>query len=63
MKVIPAQGRVVRDPRSMMLLPEDGREVPDGDPFWARRIRDGDVTVAGQEPEEQQAPDQPQREA
>ena len=46
MKVIPAPGRAVRDPRSMQLLPEDGREVPDRDPFWHRRLRDGDVTVA-----------------
>ena len=45
MKVIPAPGRAVRDPRSMMLLPEDGREVSDDDPFWVRRVRDADVTV------------------
>jgi hypothetical protein len=45
MKVIPAEGRAVRDPRSMMLLPAEGRDVPDDDPFWVRRVRDGDVTV------------------
>jgi hypothetical protein len=45
MKVIPVQGRAVRDPRNMQLLPEAGREVSDSDPFWARRLRDGDVTV------------------
>ena len=45
MKVVPASGREVRDPRTMMLLPKEGREVPDGDPFWVRRVRDGDVTV------------------
>ena len=46
MKVIPAPGRSVRDPKNMQLLPDEGREVPDGDAFWTRRLRDGDVTVA-----------------
>jgi hypothetical protein len=59
MKIIPAPGKAVRDPRSMMLLPDDGREVPDDDPFWLRRVRDADVTVAGAPLPEQQ----PQREA
>jgi len=45
MKVKPVEGRVVRDPRSMALLPEEGREVPDHDPFWLRRLRDGDVEL------------------
>lgn len=43
MKVKPAQGRAVRDPHSMALLPAEGRDVPDRDPFWRRRLRDGDV--------------------
>ena len=47
MKVKPAEGRAVRDPRSMALLSEEGREVPDDDTFWQRRVRDGDVTVEG----------------
>ena len=47
MKVKPAGGRAVRDPLSLALLPEDGREVSDDDPFWLRRVRDGDVTVEG----------------
>lgn len=45
MKVIPAPGRMVRDPRSFALLKPEGREVPDNDPFWKRRLRDGDVTA------------------
>jgi hypothetical protein len=45
MKVKPVPGRSVRDPKTMILLPPEGREVKDGDPFWMRRIRDGDVTV------------------
>ena len=54
MKVMPVEGRAVRDPRNMQLLPDEGREVPDGDPFWVRRVRDGDVTV-----EEAPPPDPP----
>jgi hypothetical protein len=50
MKVLPVAGRLVRDPRSMMLLPEEGREVPDDDVFWVRRVRDGDVTVVTDPP-------------
>lgn len=45
MWVKPAPGRTVRDPASMAKLPPEGREVMDGDLFWVRRIRDGDVTV------------------
>jgi hypothetical protein len=55
MKVVPAPGRAVRDPRSMMLLPDEGRDVPDDDPFWNRRLRDGDVTIAAPPPEQQKA--------
>jgi hypothetical protein len=52
MKVVPAAGRAVRDPRNMQLLPEAGREVSDSDPFWVRRVRDGDVTVVTDPPPE-----------
>jgi hypothetical protein len=31
----------------MALLPADGREVNDSDPFWLRRVRDRDVIVEG----------------
>lgn len=62
MKVIPVEGRNVRDPRSMQLLPKEGRDVRDGDPFWLRRVRDGDVTVAGAEPK-RRGPPTPNREA
>jgi len=44
MMVYPVEGRAVRDPRNFQLLPAEGREVPDGDSFWLRRLRDGDVT-------------------
>jgi hypothetical protein len=42
MKIKPAPGRMVRDPRTMLALPEEGRDVP-RTPFWLRRLRDGDV--------------------
>jgi hypothetical protein len=45
MLVKPAPGRTVRDPHTMAVLPADGRDVPDNDPFWLRRLRDGDVTM------------------
>lgn len=45
MFVKPAPGLKVRDPQSMQHIPEAGLEVADTDPFWARRLRDGDVVV------------------
>ena len=45
MKVYPAPGLRVRDPVTKAHIPETGHEVPDGDLFWARRLRDGDVTL------------------
>jgi hypothetical protein len=60
MKVVPAPGRAVRDPHTMILLPPEGREVKDSDVFWRRRVRDGDVIV---EVSERQPEPQPAREA
>jgi Protein of unknown function (DUF2635) len=62
MKVLPVPGRAVRDPRNMQLLPEEGREVSDGDPFWVRRVRDGDVTVEDAGSARRRAPVQPTKE-
>jgi hypothetical protein len=45
MMVYPAPGRRVRDPHTKALLPETGRDVPDHDFYWLRRLRDGDVTA------------------
>jgi hypothetical protein len=45
MFVKPAPGRAVRDPRSFILLTDEGREVPDNDQFWNRRVLDEDVIV------------------
>jgi hypothetical protein len=45
MMIYPVPGRTVRDPVSFQVLPDKGREVPDSDMFWTRRLRDGDVTT------------------
>jgi hypothetical protein len=51
MKLKPAPGRAVRDPRNMRLLPEDGRDIREPlDRFWLRRLRDGDVVKADAPP-------------
>jgi hypothetical protein len=43
----PAPGRMVRDPRNMRLLPEEGREIREPlDLYWRRRLRFGDVVEA-----------------
>lgn len=44
MKIYPVEGRTVRDPHTREPVPVGGRTVSDFDPFWARRLRDGDVT-------------------
>ncbi|BAK83965.1 DUF2635 domain-containing protein [Komagataeibacter medellinensis] len=44
MKIYPVEGRTVKDPRTRAPVPEKGLTVSDYDPFWARRLRDGDVT-------------------
>lgn len=46
MFVKPAHGRRVRDPASRLPIPETGVEVSGADPYWARRLADGDVVEA-----------------
>jgi hypothetical protein len=48
MWVKPAAGLKVPYPNSTARLPPEGAEVKDGDLYWLRRVRDGDVTVEGQ---------------
>ena len=55
MMVYPAPGLRVRDPVTKAHIPETGHEVPDGDLFWARRLRDGDVTLDAPEPSTEEA--------
>ena len=45
MMIYPVPGRLKRDPQSMQPIPEVGRNVPDGDVYWLRALRDGDVTA------------------
>ena len=45
MFIKPAAGLKIRDPFKKDHLPEDGREVPDGDLYWERLRIDGDVIV------------------
>ena len=45
MMIKPVRGRMVRDPVTLALMPEEGRNIDDRDPFWRRRLRDGDVQV------------------
>jgi len=46
MYVKPKPGLKVREPAApYAVLPPEGKEVPDDDPYWTRRIRSGDVTV------------------
>lgn len=44
MRIYPVAGRLVRDPFTMEPVPADGRDVPDGDLFYARALADGDVS-------------------
>jgi hypothetical protein len=44
MYVKPKPGLKVREPVApFAVLPPEGKAVPDGDPYWNRRIRSGDV--------------------
>ena len=54
MIVKPAPGLRVRDPRNMQHIPEEGISVPDGDPFWMRRLADKDVLLVSQIPDSKQ---------
>ena len=45
MRIYPVPGRTKRDPRSYKAVSAEGREVSDGDIFWLRALRDGDVTT------------------
>jgi hypothetical protein len=42
MSVTPVEGRRVRDPGTMRLI-EPGHLVNPEDPYWWRRLRDGDI--------------------
>ncbi|MBB4863350.1 hypothetical protein HNP46_002197 [Pseudomonas nitritireducens] len=44
MRVYPSPGLLVRDPVKKDFLPEEGRDVPDDDHYWLRRLSCGDAT-------------------
>lgn len=51
MRIYPsAPGLVVRDPVKRDTLPDAGREVPDDDLYWQRRLADDDVSLKPFEP-------------
>ena len=57
MRVKPAPGLKVRDPKSMKFIPEEGIELKELNTYWVRRIQDGDVLeVPSQEPTEEKKP-------
>ena len=61
-RVKAAPGRLVRDPKTMQPLPEDGAVVP-WTLYWRRRFAAGDVVEAGKpqkkkRPQEKPAPAQ-----
>lgn len=45
MFVKPAPGLKVRHPQTGQHIPAEGVEVPDGDSYWQRRLRSGDVVL------------------
>jgi hypothetical protein len=46
MMVYPVPGRAVRDPVTKRILTDEGLDVSVHDMFWARRLRDADVTTS-----------------
>lgn len=58
MKVKLAEGRLLRDPTThMMMKPDDVRDVPETSMYWRRRLRDGDVVPVGGAPDAAPAPE------
>ena len=49
--VKPAEGRLVRDHRTMLPVPKDGQFVVAGDPHWMASLNFGDL-VESEPPEE-----------
>ena len=46
MFVKPAEGLQVRDPRTGVRVPDNGRHVPDHDLEWVRLLQFGDIVLA-----------------
>ena len=43
--VKPQDGKIVRDPKSKQILPPEGKKIDPKQPYWLRRIKDGDVIL------------------
>lgn len=54
MFVKPKPGRILRDPRTHLPLPEEGKEVPSNS-FWVRRLECGDVELGNKRKAEKEA--------
>ncbi len=54
MFVKPKAGLKVRDPFSMLNIPEEGAEVPE-ESIWLRRLQLGDVLLVNQIPDSSQS--------
>lgn len=50
MRIYATPPLLVRDPIKRDFLPEGGREVPDDDLYWLRRLSCGDATLIAPEP-------------
>lgn len=59
MRVYPSPGLLVRDPVKRDFLPEDGRDVPDDDYYWLRRLNCGDATQTPPKLQKKSQADQP----
>lgn len=46
--VKPAQGLVIRDPKTMQILPPEGKLVTEST-YWVRRLKCGDVSIVKNE--------------
>ncbi|WP_338523364.1 DUF2635 domain-containing protein [Pseudomonas batumici] len=58
MRIYASPGLLVRDPVKRDRLPPEGREVPDDDFYWLRRLSCGDATLVASDaaPVEMAAP-------
>jgi hypothetical protein len=50
MRVKPAAGRKVRDPKTMKFIPEEGIELKQLSTYWTKRLQDGDVLEVNDAP-------------
>lgn len=60
MFIIPVEGRRVRDPATQRIVGDDGLTIDPTDPYWLRRLEDGDVLEAPEPaPEVELEPESP----